>query len=582
MNGNPLTLHGLPTPLRFLINKLSSLDVLRQWYDDWLRAPEPGASRFLDYTLGRIGAQFDIVDEDALAALPQDKALIIVANHPLGALEGMLLSRLLLRYRPDLKVLTNELLLNFKEFSDLFIGVDVLNPDKQQLNARGMMQASRHLAKGGALLIFPAGTVSVLNVKNWSIQDAPWKDIVGRLALKYKADCLPVHIEGRNGWSFYLSGLVHKRLRTLLLPRAMISQHRKRVTARVGRVVSLAETPVTSPAAATEYLRLSCELLAGKPSSDISSLPPTLSPLGEDIPGELLQTRLDTLQEYRIAGQGPLQVYTIPHDALGILADQLALERERTFRAVGEGTGRTLDRDRFDPWYWHILVWDREAQRIAGAYRAAQVSTVLQNKGVSGLYSNSLFQYDERFVQALGGAVEVGRSFVAQAYQSDSRALDLLWQGLGNMILRFPDCHTLFGCVSISSRYSPMLRAVLTDSFLAAHSADDTMRALVRPVSPFRYTRKFWTPDTLRALSSMAAINKLLGTTGTAQRVPVLIRHYLALNGKFIDFSVNRGFNHSLDGLILVDLRTAPARYLRRYLGHDGAEEFTQRWRHVS
>ncbi|MCB1665489.1 MAG: lysophospholipid acyltransferase family protein [Pseudomonadales bacterium] len=582
MNGNPLTLHGLPTPLRFVINKLSSLDVLRRWYDDWLRAPEPGASRFLDYTLGRIGAQFDIVDEEALAALPQDKPLIIVANHPLGALEGMLLSRLLLRYRPDLKVLTNELLLHFKEFSDLFIGVDVLNPDKQQMNARGMMQASRHLAKGGALLIFPAGTVSVLDVKSWSIQDAPWKDIVGRLALKYKADCLPVHIEGRNGWSFYLSGLVHKRLRTLLLPRAMIAQHRKRVTARVGRLVSLAETTVTSPAAATEYLRLSCELLAGNPSSDMSSLPPTLNPLGEDIPGELLQARLDTLQEYRIAGQGQFQVYTIPFDALGIIADQLALERERTFRAVGEGTGRTLDRDRFDPWYWHILVWDSEAQRIAGAYRAARVSTVLQNKGVTGLYSNSLFQYDERFIQALGGAVEVGRSFVAAAYQSDSRALDLLWQGLGNMILRYPDCHTLFGCVSISSRYSPMLRAVLTDSFLAAHSVDDTMRSLVRPVSPFRYTRKFWTPDTLRALSSMAAINKLLGTTGTAQRVPVLIRHYLALNGKFIDFSVNRGFNHSLDGLILVDLRTAPARYLRRYLGRDGAEEFTQRWRHVS
>ena len=77
----------------------------------------------------------------------------------------------------------------------------------------------------------------------------------------------------------------------------------------------------------------------------------------------------------------------------------------------------------------------------------------------------------------------------------------------------------------------------------------------------------------------MAAINKLLGNSGNAMRVPVLIRHYLALNGKFIDFSVNAGFNQSLDGLILVDLRTAPPRYLRRYLGKEGATEFTQRWR---
>lgn len=582
MNGNPLALDGLPRPLRFVLNKVSALDVLRQWYDDWLRAPEPGASRFLDYTLGRIGARFDIHNEEALAALPKDTPLIIVANHPLGALEGMLLSRLLLRYRPDLKVLTNELLLHFKEFNDLFIGVDVLNPDKQQMNARGMMQASRHLAKGGALLIFPAGTVSVLDVKSWSIQDAPWKDIVGRLALRYKADCLPVHIEGRNGWGFYLSGLVHKRLRTLLLPRAMIAQHRKQVSARIGRPINLTDTAIASPEAATEYLRLSCELLAGNTIKELPEPPAALQSLSGDTPGDSLQQRFDALGEYRIAEQGQFQVYNIPFAELGCIADQLALERERTFRAVGEGTGRSLDRDRFDPHYWHILVWDTEDRRIAGAYRAARVSSVLQKKGVTGLYSNSLFHYDERFIRALGGAIEVGRSFVAAPYQSDSRALDLLWQGLGNMILRYPDCHTLFGCVSISSHYSPLLRAVLSDSFLSTHSAGDAMRSLVRPVSPFRYTRRFWTPDTLRALSGMAAINKLLGNAGSAQRVPVLIRHYLALNGKFIDFSVNRGFNDSLDGLILVDLRTAPERYLRRYLGRDGAGKFIQRWRHDS
>ena len=576
MISNPLALTGLPIPLRFIINKLSSLHVLRGWYDDWLDAPETDVAQFLDFTLGKIGAEFHTLNLDSLESLPRDKPLIIVSNHPLGALEGMQLSRLLLRYRPDLKVLTNELLLQFKEFDELFIGVDVLNPDKQQMNARGMMQASRHLAKNGALLIFPAGTVSVLDVKSWSIQDAPWKHIVGRLALKYKAQCLPVYIEGRNSWAFYLSGLIHKRLRTLLLPRAMLWQRRKKVTARIGQSIDFGETDIRTPATATEYLRLACELLAVDKVDTAAQPQPRLS---GGVAAEKLASEFVRLQSYRVAELGSLQVYNIPYSALGCISEQLALVRERTFRAVGEGTGLALDADRFDADYWHILVWDAEALQIVGGYRAARVSSVLNRRDVTALYSNSLFHYDERFIRELGGAIEVGRSFVAQEYQADTRALDLLWRGLGAMMLQYPDCHTLFGCVSISSRYSPMIRALLTESFLAAHGAGANMRTLVRPVSPFKYSLKFWTPDTIKALSSMAAINKLLGNSGNAMRVPVLIRHYIALNGKFIDFSVNTGFNQSLDGLILVDLRTAPPRYLRRYLGKEGATEFTQRWR---
>lgn len=578
MISNPLALDGLPSPLRFVINKLSSLHVLRGWYDDWLRAPEPDVTQFLDFTLDKIGAEFNTLNLASLESIARDQPLIVVSNHPLGALEGMQLSRLLLRYRPDLKVLTNELLLQFKEFNELFIGVDVLNPDKQQMNARGMMQASRHLAKGGALLIFPAGTVSVLDLKSWSIQDAPWKHIVGRLALRYKAQCLPVHIEARNSWSFYLSGLVHKRLRTLLLPRAMLWQRSRKVTARIGQAIDLSDTDISTPATATEYLRLACEMLAVE--KDSATQPTQAQPrLSGGVAADRLEVEFARLQAYRVAEQGSLQVYNAPHSALGCVAEQLALVRERTFRAVGEGTGLALDADRFDADYWHILVWDAEARQIAGGYRAARVSSVLKRRDVTGLYSNSLFHYDERFIRELGGAIELGRSFVALDYQADSRALDLLWRGIGALLLQHPDCHTLFGCVSISSRYSPMIRALLTESFLAAHGAEANMRTLVRPVAPFKYSLKFWTSDTVKALSSMAAINKLLGNSGNAMRVPVLIRHYLAMNGKFIDFSVNAGFNRSLDGLILVDLRTAPPRYLRRYLGKAGANEFTQRWR---
>lgn len=580
MGTNPLALENLAAPLRFVLNKLAALDVLRNWYDDWLQHKDSDAARFLDFILQKLDADFQVHNLDVLQCVPSDKPLLIVANHPLGALEGMYLSRLLLQHRPDLKVLTNELLLRFKEFNELFIGVDVLNPDKQQKNARGVMKASRHLAGNGALLIFPAGTVSVLRLRSWSIQDAPWKDIAGRLALRFDATCLPIHIEGRNSWAFYLSGLIHKRLRTLLLPRAMLWQGQRRLTARIGQPLNLREAGINTPQAATDYLRLSCELLPLHESSVAVSQKPLVK--SETSGTSDLQGALLALKTYVVTAQNEFTVYCAPYAALGTLAKHLAQVREDTFRAVGEGTGMALDKDRFDPDYWHILVWDQQQQALVGGYRAASVQDIIHKHGVNGLYSHSLFHYDERFITALGGAVEVGRSFVVPAYQSNPLALDLLWRGLGAFMLKNPKCHTLFGCVSISNHFSPLIRALLSDTFLAAHSAESALRGLVRPVAPFRYASRFWSQESLTALSSMSAINKLLGNAGTQRKVPVLIRHYLALNGKFIDFSINHGFCKALDGLILVDLRTAPPRYLKRYLGESGAADFSTRWRNFS
>ena len=89
---------------------------------------------------------------------------------------------------------------------------------------------------------------------------------------------------------------------------------------------------------------------------------------------------------------------------------------------------------------------------------------------------------------------------------------------------------------------------------------------------------KIWNEEILSSLSNITVINKLIGRWESGKSVPVLLRHYLALNGRFVCFTVNTQFNNSLDGLILVDLREAPMKYLRRYLGKTGAQRFMARW----
>lgn len=574
---NPLSLAKLSPPVRWLVNRISKLDILRDWYDEWLANHDGSdAKAFLDYTLNKTGIRVETVNADAIAQTQEGERLIVVANHPLGGLEGMLLSQLLLQYRSDVKVLTNEMLLSFKEFHSLFIGVDVLNPNKQLQNAKGIRQVSKHLKEGGALLVFPSGTVSHMRLNDGAIIDPEWQDIVGRLALKYQAKCLPIHVDGRNSRSFYLSGYIHSRLRTMMLPRAMISKKNHTVTLRVGEP-SVLDKESLNARSATDYLRMGCELLgpSGKADAQAANIG---SLLEKQSPVNAVIEYLPQLQEFCVLNRGNFDVYCAPFDKLGPMADLLAIEREKTFRAVGEGTGLDRDIDQFDPYYWHIWVWDKQNSNLVGSYRAANIQTLVKSKGVSSLYSNSLFHYDQRFLASLGGAIEVGRSFVAARYQSSSQALDLLWHGLGHFMLQNPDCHTLFGCVSISKSYAPIVRALLVDALLAGHAAEEGTRALVKPHTPFTFKQRFWSKDLAESLVNMTAINKLLGRGNYQYRVPALIRHYIALRGKFIDFSINRGFNDSLDGLIFVDLRQTPDRYVKRYMGEQGAEQFRQSW----
>ncbi|MDT8451994.1 MAG: GNAT family N-acyltransferase [Gammaproteobacteria bacterium] len=583
---NPLALSKVNPLLRWALNKLTRLHVLRDWYDEWLAGGKEnrGAPAFLDYTLSKLGVSLSVDNPERLQAVPSHGPLIVVANHPLGGLEGMLLSRLLLSQRSDLKVMANDMLLAFPEFSDLFIGVDVLNPARQQSNARGLRQASQHLANGGALLVFPAGTVSRLKLPGMRIEDEPWLPMIGRLAIKYKAACLPIYISNRNSLWFYFSDYIHKRLRTLLLPRAMLAKRDTTVAATIGHALYCDQLPPPVTAGGLmQYLRVSCELLGDqswlqKPESQNRQrmIEKVISPM-------LLQEQMARLESYCVDRQGNHAVYCAPFEQLGCVAEQLAIERERTFRAAGEGTGLERDRDRFDPHYWHVWAWDHAATKLIGGYRAANISEVMQQQGLNGLYSHSLFHYDEAFIQALGGAIEVGRSFVCVDYQRNLRALDLLWRGIGAFVVQNPDCHTLFGCVSISRRYSPLARALLADTLLTNHTADSNIRLLVRPISPLSTQDRPWDRALMATLSSVAIINKLLGHSDAENRVPTLIRHYLSLNGKFIDFSLNHGFNEALDGLIMVDLRLAPQKYLDRYLGKPEAKSFLETWRqHVA
>ncbi len=583
-NRHPLQLPIKNTLLNSIVSRVLGIRPLVTLYNSWLRRNEnqdrPVGDRFLDFSLSYLDTRVQWTHNVGLERVPSEGPFIMVSNHPLGCLEGMLLSHELLKVRKDTKVLANELLLRFPEFNELFIGLDVLSNDAARRNTRGIRAACKHLDEGGALLIFPAGTVSTINLRQRRIEDRQWNKLVGRLARRYHAACLPVYVNARNSLPFYLTGLIHPRLRTLLLARQLANKRGCTISATAGELLTPRDlNELDSDAAVTDFLRLSNDALGPDHSENRGT---TIGDRSIQIAGDMassaLQARLDKLVHYRLVDDQIFSVYCAPYAELGCMMNQIAIERERSFRAVGEGTGRELDSDDFDPHYWHLWAWDKQQKKIVGAYRVGKTDEIIREQGVDCLYSHSLYQFDSSFVGKLVNSIEVGRSFVALDYQRQPKALDLLWRGIGSFIAKTPGYHTLFGCVSISSEYSSMARAFLADAMMTNFAVGQDVRQQVRPRSPFQVSDKPWSAEILKSLNSIAIINKLLGNLDQGKRMPILLRHYLALNGRFASFTVNRGFNDSLDGLIFVDLRQAPDKYLNRYLGKEGTALFLQYW----
>ena len=532
--------------------------------------------QFLDFALQALDVGHEVLGQ-GIAAVPQTGATVVVANHPFGGVEGVLLGKLLRQRRPDVKILVNDMLTRIPELRELFIPVSVLDRNARARNANGLREANRHLKAGGLLLIFPAGMVASYDLRQRRVTERAWNRLAGHLVLRSGASVVPMFIEGRNSALFHLLGLVHFRLRTLLLPRQLLNRRSTTVRVHVG-------DPVTGPELSTlgdademvRYLRLATYLL---PSREAIGRP---LPLPRQLPvappvarAELLGNLVELSAEHLLLRNGDIAVYCAPADCLPALLPELARLRELTFRAAGEGTGRAQDGDRFDADYLHLFLWHEVDHEIVGAYRIATTDTVLARRGLDGLYTRQLFRYDRAFLDGLGTSLEMGRSFVQPRYQRNPLALDLLWKGIGAFVSRHRQYTTLFGPVSISAEYSAFSRQLIMHC-LSLHFGDSERAGQVKPRRRLREVKAPWSHDLLAVLTDERRLSRLIKRIEGDKSLPVLLRQYLNLSGRLICFHVDREFSNTLVGLIAVDLRRVEPRLLKRYLSPDAAQALIQ------
>ncbi|MFN0137865.1 MAG: lysophospholipid acyltransferase family protein [Phycisphaerae bacterium] len=559
---------------------------------------------FCDAAIGALGARYDISDAD-LARIPTSGPLIVVANHPLGGLDGLMLASILRRVRPDVRLLANHLLAAIPEMHDTCIFVDPFGGEAaRRRNRDAMLAATRWLRDGGALGMFPAGEVSHYTMQRGYVADPSWSATVARLIRRTRATVVPMHFAGANSRLFQLAGLAHPRLRTMMLPRELLAARGKCVQVRVGSAISCErlerrcgeagdgarEATRRSDLRAIEYLRARTYILGGRDRAKakparVRAVPRKLVEPIAPIDESLLAADVAALPPERTLGEcGELSVLWAAAAEVPHVLREIGRLREVTFRAAGEGTGREIDLDRFDAHYLHLFVWNATTRRVIGAYRMGQTDVLLDRFGVNGLYTSTLFRYSAKLMRQIDPALELGRSFVALEYQRDYSPLLLLWKGIGRFVTLHPRYRHLFGAVSISDEYQSTTRQLLM-SFLRAHNFDHELAAHVRPKHPPRELRGFEAevPNAAAVVSDLADVEELIGEIESDGRgVPVLLRQYLKLNARMLGFNVDSTFGDVLDGLVLVDLMRLEPPLLKRYLGRDGAAAFLEHQRAIN
>lgn len=532
----------------------------------------------------RIGLRVDSADQ---GRIPAAGPVVVIANHPYGMLDGAILTVLLTRVRPDVKILTNFLLGDVPELKQHCIFVDPFQTDRSlEANRSGLREAVAWLRNGGMLAIFPAGEVSQWQMPAGQIVDPEWNDTAARLVKKTGASALPVYFCGHNGVGFQLLGMIHPKLRTAFLLQEFLQQEGKRVEVRVGSIIDHdAVAGIPQDREATEYLRWRTYLLARR-SKPESSWPAALKskiatkmqePVAAAVLPEILQEEIQQLPAHRcLARNGDLSVYLGTARELPHLLHEVGRLREITFRQVGEGTNKSLDLDRFDDYYWHLLLWNKAKRELVGAYRAGNTQEILAEHGVAGLYTSTLFKYDERLFERLGPAFELGRSFVRPEYQRQYAPLLLLWKGIAGLIALKPEIPVLFGAVSISNDYSRASREMIY-RFFESRILNDALSTMVEPRRPFRpaLLRRWDCRGMYRALRALDDLAEPINDIETdGKGLPILLRQYSKIGGKLLGFNVDRKFSNALDGLVVVDLRQTDPSVLERYMGRESAAKF--------
>ena len=514
---------------------------------------------FVDAVLDYFDFDYTVSSND-LQNIPSTGKVIIIANHPLGGLDALCLLKLVGQIRKDVKILANDFLVGFEALHSLMIPLDNFKDRQSKESIKKIYEA---LKNEEAIIIFPAGEVSRATPKG--VKDPAWNKGFLNFAKNSNSAILPIFLDAKNSKTFYTISLINKTFSTLLLSNEMFNKKSKNINIKIGQIIPSEHiTPkgLNKDFLVNLYKKHLYALKKGK-----KSFFQTQSAIAHPV------SKIDLYNELKkspLLGQtnDGKKIYLYDYVEDSIVLKELGILREISFRKVGEGVNKKRDIDKYDVYYQHIILYDKNELEIVGAYRIGNSDMIFKEFGTKGFYSNTLFQFNDEFMFYLQNSIELGRSFVQPKYWG-TRALDYLWYGIGAYVKANPNIKYMFGPVSISGTFPAIAKDMLVFYYNYYYSSE---KNLVEARTPFSYSshihdiKEFFTlEDKKRDFKSLKIALSNIGVN-----VPTLYKQYSELTlddgVKFLDFNVDKNFGDCIDSFILVEIDKIKDSMKQRYM----------------
>ena len=214
-----------------VIGLLRTLLREQEFVDFEKRHPGISGFDFIDEALSYFDFTYQ-TNQQELERIPTEGKVVLVANHPIGSLDGLALLQMLHKIRPDVKIVANQLLSKLGPLAPTLLTVDNMGGNTAKLQLKAI---KKHLLQEGAVIVFPSGVVS-----RWGregIKDEDWRNGFLKFSKATRAPILPVYVEGRNSTFFYILSIIARKISTLWLVPEMFKQRGKRIRFHIGKII---------------------------------------------------------------------------------------------------------------------------------------------------------------------------------------------------------------------------------------------------------------------------------------------------------------------------------------------------------
>lgn len=564
----------------WLLMKILRISTINKLYN---RNKHLSGVAFFDALLDDLQIKFEIPEED-LERIPKEGAFITISNHPLGGIDGILLLKLLVKRRPDYKIIANFLLHRIEPMKPYIMPVNPFENRKGvKSSMAGVKEALMHIRDDKPLGVFPAGEVSTYKDGKLLV-DKPWEEGAIKLIKKANVPIIPIYFHAKNSRLFYILSKISDTFRTAKIPSEVLSQKQRIIKVRIGKPISIKDqNQYENIDDFHEFIRKKTYMLANPFEKRVKIIsaaalkfpkePKTIVSQGNV--NEII-AEVDYLRENggKLMASKNYEVFFATANQIPKMLFEIGRLREITFREVGEGTNKEIDLDSFDQHYHHLFLWDTNAKILVGAYRMGLGVDIFKKYGIEGFYVQTLFKFEPELYNMMSETIDIGRAFIIKEYQQKPMPLFFLWKGIIHVTLLYPKHKFLTGGVSISNQFSNFSKSLMIE-FMKSHYYDPYIAQYIHPKKEYKVKLK----DADREFvfdATKADLNKFDRIIDELEpgnlRMPVLIKKYIKQNAKLVGFNVDPKFNDAIDGLILLRISDIPESTVRPVMEEFQAE----------